>query len=399
MPEGMVIFALYLLKASAVPKGKNKIQRIEINMEKNKGMQLGTLFTVMLLLSMAFVPAVSAKEQKTELVKDASQLKMETFEAELGENGMQEVEDYLTVQASLPDVVKTIPFRGLAFAATNPNSQTTKMEYIDNFDISETEKAEYKSGLQDIWERYPDKITKDDYAFMGDLGPMIEKEAFKGYQDGGIKWTSTPHKDFAEYACDGSSYASDARNKADDPDGAFFESLGFRHYNHYEDAETGIGGAAGRCDSFADVAAIYDSNGYPVAAHETFGLSSHYISDAGIPFHSAGALDQALNFVENLFNSNAHYAYEGYVYDQWGSGTNYEFGDYVSGNTQSITVTDPASATEDNADFSAQYFDYIWDEVTNDPQNFDTDIYIGYYTAKCVKETAKYNHGLYDYIM
>ena len=62
-------------------------------------------------------------------------------------------------------------------------------------------------------------------------------------------------------------------------------------------------------------------------------------------------------------------------------------------------MTDPEQATEDNADFSAQYFDYIWDEVTNDPQNFGSDIYVGYYTAQCVRETAKYNHGLYDFVM
>jgi hypothetical protein len=292
-----------------------------------------------------------------------------------------------------------MPFKGLAFAATRPESQAIKMKYIDNFDVSEKEKKEYKTGLQDIWNRYPDNITKDDYAFMSELGPMIEKEAFRDYQESGVKWTDTPHKDFAEYACDGSSYASYAREKADDPDEPGFELPGYRYYNHYEDAATGIGGADGRCDGFAEVAAIYDSNGYPVAAHESFGLASHYISDAGIPFHSAGALDQALNFVENLFNSNAHYAYEGYIHEQWNNESGYDFGDYVSGNTQSITVTDPASATEENADFSAQFFDYIWDEVTNDPQNFDSDIYVAYYTAQCVRKTAKYNHGLYDYIM
>jgi hypothetical protein len=354
---------------------------------------------IAMVLCLCLIPSTvaSTDEQNSTPVKDPAQLKMEALEAELGEKGMKEVDDYLALQNSLPDVVKNMPFRGLAFAATNPESQTIKMKYITNLDVSDKEKEEYKVGLQDIWDRYPDKITKDDYGFMAELGPMIEKEAFIDYQDIGTKWTATPHKDFVEYACDGSSYASYARNKADDPDEPGFELPGYRYYNHYEDAETGIGGAAGRCDAFAGTAKVYADNANYVAAHQDFGIASHYISDAGIPFHSAGALDQSLNFVENLFNSNAHDAYESYVYAQWNSG--YDFGDYVSGNNQSITVTNPDEATESNADFSAQYFDYIWDEVTNDPQNFDSDLYVGYYTAQCVRETAKYNHGLYDYVM
>jgi hypothetical protein len=65
--------------------------------------------------------------------KDAAQLKMEALEAELGEEGMK--------------------------------------------------KEEYKAGLQDIWDRYPENITKDDYAFMIELGPMVDKESFKKCQD------------------------------------------------------------------------------------------------------------------------------------------------------------------------------------------------------------------------
>ncbi|QLC48803.1 hypothetical protein HWN40_00170 [Methanolobus zinderi] len=359
----------------------------------------GTLIIcIAVMLCICLIPTSTASNAEENIVvKDAAQLKMESLEAELGEKGLVEVENYLTLQASLPEVVKNMPFRGLAFAATKPESQIIKMKYIDNFDVSDKEKEEYKAGLQDIWDRYPDKITKDDYEFMAEIGPMIEKEAFSDYQDVGIKWTSTPHEDFAGYACD--AYASYARDTAADPDEPGFELPGYRYYNHYEDAEYGVGGAAGRCDAFAGTAAVYADNSNYVAAHQEFGIASHYISDAGIPFHSSGALDQALNFVENLFNSNAHDAYENYIYYQWAPDTDYEFGDYVSGNTQSITVTDPEEATEDNADFSAQYFDYIWDEVTNDPQNFDSDIYVGYYTAQCVRETAKYNHGLYDYIM
>ncbi|WP_048173829.1 hypothetical protein [Methanosarcina siciliae] len=137
------------------------------------------------VLCLCLIPLAMASpdEQQTNQTKDAAQLKIEALEAELGEEGMKEVEDYLELQASLPEVVKRMPYSGLAFAATDPESRAIKMEYIDNFDVSEKKKEEYKAGLQDIWDRYPDNITKDDYAFMSELGPMIDKEAFKKYQD------------------------------------------------------------------------------------------------------------------------------------------------------------------------------------------------------------------------
>ncbi|AAM32596.1 conserved protein [Methanosarcina mazei Go1] len=345
------------------------------------------------------IPSAMAftEEQQTDLTKDAAQLKIEALETELGEEGMKKVADYLELQASLPDVVKRMPYRGLAFSATDPESQAIKMKYIDNFDVSKEEKEKYKAGLQDIWDRYPDKITKDDYAFMSELGPMIDKEAFREHTAVGVKWASSNHQDFAYYACDGSAYGNYASDTADDPDDPWFELPGYRYYNHYWDADWHVGGAPTRCDGFADTAQIWVANGLLEEAHEDFGLASHYLSDTGNPFHSAGAVDQIGNFVENLFNTNNHDLYEIYISDQWDSG--YDFGDYVSSNTQAITVTDPEQAVKDNADFSSQYFDYIWDEIENNPDTFDSDIYVAYYTAQCVRNTAKCNHGLYDYIM
>lgn len=354
----------------------------------------------MLAGMMLISPAMASTEElQNTTAKDGAQLKIEALEAELGEEGMKKVAAYLELQASLPDVVKRMPYRALAFAATDPESQAIKMGYIDNFSVSESEKERYKIGLQDIWDRYPNNITKDDYAFMSELGPMIEKESFKKYKGKNIsvKWASTPHKDFAGYACDGSTYTSYARDKADDPDNSGFELPGYRYYNHYWDADWHVGGAPGRCDGFAGTAQIWAYNGLIEEAHEDFGLASHYLSDTGNPFHSDGAVDQVGNFVANLFNSNNHDLYEIYINDNWYSG--YNFGNYVSSNTQAITVTDPEQAVEDNADFSSQYFDYIWDQIDNNPNTFESDLYVAYYTAQCVKKTAKYNHGLYDYIM
>jgi len=80
---------------------------------------ISILFLAM-LVSMALIPSAmaSTEEQQTSLTKDAAQLKIEALEAKLGEEGMEEVADYLELQTSLPDVVKAMPYRALAFAGT-----------------------------------------------------------------------------------------------------------------------------------------------------------------------------------------------------------------------------------------------------------------------------------------
>lgn len=234
---------------------------------------------------------------------------------------------------------------------------------------------------------------------MSKLGPMIEEEALKEHPVVGVKWAKSNHKDFAYYACDGSAYRNYARDAADDPENDGFELPGYRNYNHYWDADWEIGGAPGRCDGYAGTAQIWVANGRMADAHHDFGLASHYLSDTGNSFHSAGAVDQFGNFLDNLFVGVNHDLYESYISNQWGAGTTYKFGNYVSNNTQSITVTDPEQAAKNNADYSSQYFDYIWTKVNDYPQTFGSDMYVAYYTAQCVRQTAKYNHGLYDYIM
>ena len=114
-------------------------------MSKNK-ITIGILLLTM-LVGMALIPSAMAftEEQQTDLTKDAAQLKIEALETELGEEGMKKVADYLELQASLPDVVKRMPYRGLAFAATDPESQDITMEYIDNFYVSDKRKEEYKA--------------------------------------------------------------------------------------------------------------------------------------------------------------------------------------------------------------------------------------------------------------
>ncbi|MEL4306380.1 hypothetical protein [Methanococcoides sp. LMO-2] len=355
---------------------------------------------IAMVLCLCLIPSAMATTEEQEVVpiKDAAQLKMEELEAELGEEGMQKVESYLALQASLPDVVKNMPYRALAFAGTQEESRSVTFKYIDGFDVSEKEKELYKAGIENIWNRYPEKITKDDYKFMSEIGPMLVAESLEGYEPVSVKWASSAHQDYAYYACDGSSYRSYAQDAADDPDNGIMDPLPvLRYYNHYEDGALHVGGAPGRCDEFADSAIFAKNNGYQATAHQRFGYSSHYLTDPGIPFHSTGVVYQGVDTVWNGYENSYHYNYENYVSGNWTSG--YDFQYYVRNNYQSNTVTDPQTAVEDNAEHSSQYFDYIWTEMYNDPQNFGSDMYVAYYTAQCVQETAKYTHGLYDYIM
>lgn len=172
--------------------------------------------------------------------------------------------------------------------------------------------------------------------------------------------------------------------------------LRYTDYNHYEDAFWGIGGAPGRCEQFANAAITARNNGNQASAHTNFGYSCHYLTDPGICFHSKGATDYLGSFLDALFNAAIHNSYESYVSSQWTTGYNYK--SYVSGNTQAITVTDPEQAVEDNADYSSQYYDYIKNQMTTN-SNWRTDITLAFYTSRCVRQSARYSHGLYDYIM
>ncbi|MDI9394378.1 MAG: hypothetical protein QM426_02705 [Euryarchaeota archaeon] len=155
-------------------------------------MKHSKIITGMLLLAMLLVWLIpsamdSAEEQQPNLTKDAAQLKIEALEAELGEEGMKEVADYLELQASLPDTVKVMPYRALAFAGTQEESRSVTFKYIDGFNVSEKEKDRYKAGIKDIWDRYPDKITKDDYEFMSEIGSMLVNESLKNYESVPVK--------------------------------------------------------------------------------------------------------------------------------------------------------------------------------------------------------------------
>lgn len=344
-------------------------------------------------------PAMALDEEmQNNTTKDGAQLKIEALEAELGEEGMKEVAAYLELQASLPDVVKVSPYSSIAFAATDNESQVAYLIAIDESALKEKDKEKLKDNLQDIWNRYPDQFVTTDNLVLRDVAKITDKRLITtaNLSEIGIKWGGTPHQDFAYFACDGSTYRDYARDAADDPDNSTFDPSIYRYYNHYWDTDWNIGGAPSRCDELADLAISAKNNGDQIAAHQNFGFASHYLMDVGCPFHSKGAVDYLGSFRSALFCAVVHTYYESYVSSNWASGENYKR--HVSSNSRRITVTDPEQAVKDNADNSAQYYDYIDNQIRTN-SNWQSDPMLIYYTTFCVQESAKYAHGLYDYIM
>lgn len=130
-----------------------------------------------MLVGIALIPSAmaSTEEQQTNLTKDAAQLKMEALEAELGEEGMKKVADYLELQASLPDVVKASPYSSIAFAATDNESQIAYLTAIDESDLKKEDKEKLKADLQDIWDRYPDKFVVADNLVLRDVAKIMDE--------------------------------------------------------------------------------------------------------------------------------------------------------------------------------------------------------------------------------
>ena len=138
----------------------------------------GTLMVcIAMVLCLCLIPSAmaSTEENQTNQIKDGAQLKMEALEAELGEEGMQNVKEYLELQASLPDVVKASPYSGIAFAATNKDSQVAYLTAIDESGLEKEDKEKLKTDLQDIWDRYPDEFVVLDNIVLSKVNGIMAK--------------------------------------------------------------------------------------------------------------------------------------------------------------------------------------------------------------------------------
>jgi hypothetical protein len=334
--------------------------------------------------------AASAAGDKA-IIKNPSNSKVETFGIKgLDAKKVNEIESEARSLNNLPATIYNAPYWPMV--AADDDTKKAVLGYIEKLSVSDSEKREMKKSMNDIWSRFPNKITQNDYPVIQKIGDAVYNYIEKTYWEGqqSAQWGSTGHKNFAYYGIyqiyKNSNWASIANTYANYPD---VNDWGIGRYSrHYYNPKNGIGSAPNACAENAKPARSSYKSGERSRTFYYFGLASHYLSDVGNPMHTSGEVDQ-------FWNSAPHYAYENYVENNWAAG--YKYGDIVSSNTQVQTVTNPATAVKNLAAFSNSYYGTLWQKLTQDP-NFGSNTDVRYLTTKCVRETAKYNAGLAAYL-
>lgn len=350
-------------------------------MKTNIRFGIGALLAAILLVSMAFVPTVSAEVLTEDTVKEI----VTTDQPEL-------------IPEPLPDIVVD----AVSVAEQNPywylleadnEQQKTLFEYIDNSYVSKKEKQEMKKAMKDIWRRYPDKLTEEDDIMLEKVAVATAEYLNDKYGSGDVSilWTQTPHQDIIYIACTkwgvDSTHANIAKYASDDPDS--WDSGFWQSYNHYYDPSIDFGYAAMNCDDFANDAKNYYDNVQLTSAYTNLGYSSHYISDLGNPMHTGLEASQYLN-------QWVHTYYESYVVDNWETGYNYK--DIVDSATTYYVITDPEQSAENLATSSHADLNTLYSKVYYNPSTFGSDSDVITITDNVLYKTAKYNLGLVKYV-
>jgi hypothetical protein len=345
---------------------------------KNNRIKFASLLVAMLVLSLVFVPAVSAKATNEEDIKVVNSSLIElTPESE---------SIIVTSMATEKD-----PYWYLVEA--DNEEQKILFKYIDNCYVTTKEKTEMKKAMKDIWKRYPEQLTEEDYEILGKIAKSTAEYLNDEYgnDEVGVKWSQTPHKDIIEIAVTkwgiSSTYADIAREAADNPDS--WDSGFWQSYNHYYDPSIGFGYAAMNCEDFIEDAETYYDNSQLTNAYTYLGYSSHYMSDLGNPMHTGHSDEQYLN-------QWVHTTYESYVYNNWNSDYNYR--DIVDDTTTYYVITDPEQSAENLASYSHARLSDLYDEVYYHPSTFGSDSDVITITDQVLHQTAKYNLGLVKYM-
>lgn len=351
----------------------------------------GILTFAMLLVSMAFLPVVSAAADEENAIS-LSDNEVNTYDIDgLTSQKIREIEVSASYVRSLPDTVKKAPYMGLVTA--DDETKTVVLRYIDNFSMSDSEKSKMKNSLQDIWSRVPDNITEEDYPVIQNIGDAVTNYVEETYwaDKQSIQWVTKAHQGLIRAGVNlvykNSKWAGWAAVYAPKPDST--DTGADRYWYHYYNPGINSGGAPSACSACAGVAKTYYSKGssYREKAFNNLGIASHYLSDVGNPMHTG--------FDYNTFKKGKHINYESYVDANWNSGCTYS--QYANKNTRIKSISSPSQATKDLAEFSFGYYRSLWGEINSHPDNFNTTT-TQYITAKVLRETATYNAGLAKYI-
>lgn len=209
------------------------------------------------------------------------------------------------------------------------------------------------------------------------------------------KWSGQPvHGDFVYWAIYQNvlavhplfSYAENARNHAPDPD----QGLPWNAPEHYYNPDFLWGGAPGMAQqSFSYAKSYYMLQDYQQAS-VWIAKSSHYLTDAGNPFHTGKELD-------TIWNQTTHARYESWVDSHWTT-PDFNFGDYVQGYYYDYLWSEnPSDTTKSVAQVSHPYLETLWDRFyTYTDQQLADDAWIKDATRICISTSSKYINGLVD---
>ena len=372
-----------------------------------------------LLIGMAMVPMVSAKDQSVpdQMIQVDPKTDTEGYVAM----------DVINID---PSIKNATPYYYLL--VLNNEGKQNYLKGIDavsvisdsNAPISPEDKAEIKKNLNSLWEKYPviSDTTKGGSGYPSYGGTIISmkfapelksirlseeenkllercqyllKESYEQNLANVItpKWAGSPtHQRISYYAASKESFPnpSTVSSVADDPNLWYDDTPEpFRtvvhSINHYY-SPAGIGYAPLNTQYYVSLAENeYDAGSYIQAATD-LGYATHFLEDVGNPMHTGKEWDQ-------YYNPWVHSNYENYVGNRWYSG-NYET--IVANNNNYYWYTDWALGTRDLAGYTNGYLDTLYTNVYNKGQYWDLsqDSSIDTTSENMILRTAKYTNGL-----
>ncbi|NLN43552.1 MAG: hypothetical protein GX152_05065 [Methanosarcina sp.] len=345
---------------------------------RTKKFGLRILILAMLLVSMVFVPASCAKPFTEKITEKA---------VEEIEYSVPEPEPIITLSTT-----SKMPYWYLLEA--DENQQKIFFSYIDNCYVSNEEKKEMKKEMEDIWKRYPDKITEEDYQTLEEISNATSEYLNHKYGNKGIgiQWAGNTHNKMTYSACRkmgvSINYAQTASDYADDPDD--WDSGFWQSYNHYYNPVVPTTGYAHvNCANLTNNAKAYYSNSQLTSAYQHLGYATHYMSDLGNPMHTGCEVDQ-------YQNQWVHTSYESYVYNNWDTGQKY--GDVVNATNTYYTITNPKQSAENLASSTHPDVDTLYKLVYYNPTTFGSNPDVIAITMYGLREATKYNKGLVNYV-
>lgn len=352
-------------------------------MTKSK-MKFGALLAVMLIVSMALVPAVSAAEA-------------------LNEETVPEI-----VTTELPELIAEplpeLPVNSALATEYNPLSylvdigndeQKILLGYIDNSYLSDEEKKDMNKAMKDIWKRQPTQLSEEDNLLLETVFKASAEYYVDTYgkKDVGVAWSPDQvHDNIARISVTkwgiNPYYANIAGNAAVVPDGWSGSQI-WQSLNHYFNPDIPMGLAPVNAQLYGSRANDYWNDGSLTNAYTNLGYSSHFLSDVGNPLHTDLEAEQALN-------QQLHYDYESYVSDNWDSVHN--FSAIVTNNNNYYTVVSPAISTTSLAIYSNPDAFTIYWTIFFYPTSWEESTSIKTITENVLLRTAKYNLGLVKYM-